>query len=56
MAKSPALPDGAGVPQAVTSEERAALALFLNWVAELVDHDKGATDQADLARREACPT
>ena len=52
--KAEPLPAGAGVPQAVTPEERAALAAFLTWVAALVDHDRVMTDRADLARREAC--
>lgn len=52
--KADPLPAGASIPQAVTAEERAGLALFLTWVAALVDHDRQMTDRADLARREAC--
>ena len=54
VVKAEALPAGAGVPQAVTPEERAALAAFLTWVAGLVDHDRVMTERADLARRESC--
>jgi hypothetical protein len=38
----------------VTAEERSGLSLFLTWVAELVDHDKAATERNELARREVC--
>lgn len=52
--KASALPPSASIPQAVTASEREGLSLFLTWVADLVDHDKQATDRAELARHEVC--
>jgi hypothetical protein len=54
--KADDLPAGASLPQAVTPAERAGLSLFLTWVASVVDHDKGMTERAELARRETCPS
>lgn len=49
-----ALPAGASVPQPVTAEERQGLALFLEWVAELVDRDDQALERARLTQRDVC--
>lgn len=54
VTKAEPFPAGAGIPQAVTAEERDGLAAFLTWVAGLVDHDKQMTERADLARRDVC--
>jgi len=54
-AAAPKLPDGAGVPVAVTPEERVALSLFLNWTAQVVDWGKALADrQAKTAASTAC--
>lgn len=52
--KADPLPAGASIPQAVTAEERAGLALFLTWVAGLVDHDREATERNELALNAVC--
>ena len=51
--RAPPLPDGAGIVQPVTEEERSATRLFLNWVAEVVSIGEMNADRAEHGRR-AC--
>ena len=52
--RAPALPDGAGIVQPVTEEERSATRAFLNWVAEVVASDNRNADRAERAAKEGC--
>jgi len=53
--QTPAKPDGATIVQPVTAEARAAVALFLTWVAEVVDVGTENAARAEAARKVICP-
>jgi hypothetical protein len=48
------MPEGASIVQPVTEEERAASALFLNWVAERLGIGESNADRAERAADEGC--
>ncbi len=51
--RAPPLPEGAGIVQPATEEERSATRLFLNWVAEVVSVGELNAERAEQGRR-AC--
>ena len=53
--KKPAMPAGASVVQPATMEERTATALFLSWVADLVDTSTDNEGRVTAARKAHCP-
>lgn len=54
LTDEPRLPDGASIPGPVSEAERAATAAFLNWVAEVLDWGRTATERGRLAQKEVC--
>lgn len=48
------MPEGASIVQPVTEEEREAVALFLNWIAESLGIGDANADRAERAAKEGC--
>ena len=48
------LPDGAGIVQPVTEEERGATRLFLTFTASVLDWGREGWRQREEARRQGC--
>ena len=47
----PRVPDGAGIPEPVTAEERVATAVYLTWLGELADWGNGLYGRLTDAQR-----